>query len=86
MFGIDLALIPIILGGIGLAIGVVRLALAWWGRARLTAVEKWLVTQAARVKEVAADLARRYREVDEQPPKTGDDLTDGINDAWNRKP
>ena len=78
--------LPVLIGLAGLVVGGARLAYVLWKGARITAVEKWMISQASRTIEAVANLARRNKEIDAQPPKTGDDLTDTLNDDWNKKP
>lgn len=82
MFALTL---PVLIGLAGLVLGGARLVYVLWKGARVTAVEKWLATSVVRLKDATVELLRRNKEIDQAPPKTGDDLTDAMNDAWKKK-
>ena len=77
--------LPVILALAGVAVGGVRLAWVLWKGAKTTAMEKWLGEQAVKLKAAAGYLARKYAEITAAPDKTGDDLTDSLNDAWKKR-
>jgi hypothetical protein len=76
--------ITLILGVVGVAIGLVRLALWWWGYKRLRTLQDWQTAFKAVAHAMADALRGTYKRIDAEPPseKPADDLTD----AWNRKP
>lgn len=78
--------LPVLIGLAGLLVGGARLALWWWDRKRSQALDQWLIAFTARAKDAALALLRRYKQIEEQPPATGPDLEDKLNDAWKKKP
>lgn len=77
--------LPVILALAGVAVGGLRLGWVLWKGAKTTAMEKWLGEQAVRLKAATGYLIRKYQEISAAPDKTGDDLTDSLNDVWKKK-
>lgn len=84
MFDGGLFTLPVLIGLAGLLIAGARLALWWWDRQRSAALTQWALTMTVRVRDAAKALLLRYRQIEEQPPKTGQDLEDKLNDEWNK--
>jgi len=77
--------LPVILAMVGLAVGGVRLGWVLWKGAKTTGIERWVGEQLVLLKEATLQLTRRYKDIDDAPDQSGDDLTDSLNDAWKKK-
>jgi hypothetical protein len=68
----------------GLAVGLARLLFYLWQRRKIQQAYEESLVLAGRIRDGAAALWRRYRQIDEAPPSQRP--ADDLNDEWENKP
>ena len=53
--------------------------------AKYTAVREQEIRMHAKEDLAKAHLDQRYKDIDDAPDQSGDDLADSLNDAWKKK-